>query len=74
VIVASLLWMKPQKFRSIGSWQKKFLVARVLDQKFFVPLRDLYQVLERKRDRAEVKQWIEQQVANIFFEILGITP
>jgi len=39
----------------------KSLSIRVLDQKFFVPLRDLYQVLDRKRDRAEVKQWIEQQ-------------
>jgi len=66
------------KILSVGwvslSRSGKSLSIRVLDQKFFVPLRDLYQVLERKRDRAEVKQWIEQQVANIFFEILGITP
>jgi hypothetical protein len=40
----------------------KSLSIKVLDQTFFVPLRDLYQVLDRKRDRAEVKQWIEQQV------------
>ena len=39
----------------------KSLSIKVLDQTFFVPLRDLYQVLDQKKDRAEVKQWIEQE-------------
>jgi len=39
----------------------KSLSIKVLDQTFFVPLRDLYQVLEQKKDRAEVKQWVEQE-------------
>jgi len=29
------------------------------NQMFFVPLRDLYPVLDGRRERAEVKQWIE---------------
>jgi len=38
----------------------KSLSIRVLDQRFFVPLRDLNQVLDQKTDRADVKQWVEQ--------------
>jgi len=39
----------------------KSLSIKVLGQTFFVPLGNLYQVLERKKDRAEVKQWIKQE-------------
>jgi len=39
----------------------KSLSIKVLGQTFFVPLRELYQVLDSKRDRAEVKQWVEQE-------------
>jgi len=39
----------------------KSLSIKVLNQTFFVPLRELYQVLDQKRDRAEVKQWVEQE-------------
>jgi len=36
----------------------KSLVIKVLDQRFFVPLGDLYPVLNHVKDRASVKQWI----------------
>jgi len=39
----------------------KSLSIKILNQIFFVPLRELYQVLDQKRDRAEVKQWVEQE-------------
>lgn len=37
----------------------KSLVIKVLDQRFFVPLGDLYKVLDRELERASVKQWVE---------------
>ena len=39
----------------------KNLSIKVLGQTFFVPLGDLYQVLDQKRDRAEIKQWVERE-------------
>ena len=39
----------------------KSLTIRVLDQLFFVSLRDLDSVLKGYRNRADVKQWIEQR-------------
>jgi len=36
----------------------KSLSVRVHNQVFFVPLRDLYQVLDKRKDRADLKQWI----------------
>lgn len=39
----------------------KSLTIRVLGQAFFVPLGDLYRVLNKERQRAEVKQWVEQK-------------
>jgi len=39
----------------------KSLSIKVLGQTFFVPLGDLHQVLDQKRDRAEVKQWVEEE-------------
>lgn len=39
----------------------KSLTIRVLDQLFFVSLRDLDPVLKGFRSRANVKQWIEQR-------------
>jgi hypothetical protein len=38
----------------------KSLSVKVLDQIFFVPLSDLFQVLNREIDRADLKQWIER--------------
>ena len=38
----------------------KSLTIRVLNQLFFVPLRDLDSVLKGDRNRADVKQWVEQ--------------
>jgi len=38
----------------------KSLSVRVHDQVFFVPLRDLYQVLDKRKNRADLKQWITQ--------------
>lgn len=42
----------------------KSLTVRVLNQSFFVPLRDLWEVLDKKRGRATVKQWISTQHPN----------
>jgi len=39
----------------------KSLTIRVLGQVFFVPLGDLYRVLDKEWGRAEVKQWVEQK-------------
>jgi len=39
----------------------KSLTIKVLNQLFFVPLRDLDSVLEGYRNRADVKQWVEQR-------------
>jgi len=39
----------------------KSLTVRVLDQLFFVSLRDLDSVLKGYRNRADVKQWVEQR-------------
>ena len=38
----------------------KSLSIRVLGQSFFVPLGDLYRVLDKERERADVKQWVER--------------
>jgi len=38
----------------------KSLTIRVLDQLFFVPLRDLDLILKGHRNRADIKQWIKQ--------------
>jgi len=39
----------------------KSLTIKVLDQLFFVSLRDLDSVLKGHRYRTEVKQWVEQR-------------
>jgi len=39
----------------------KSLTIRVLNQLFFVPLRDLDPVIKGYRNRADVKQWVEQR-------------
>ena len=39
----------------------KSLTIRVQGQSFFVPLGDLYKVLDKQRERAEVKKWVEQE-------------
>ena len=39
----------------------KSLTIRVLNQLFFVPLRDLDSVLQGYQNRADVKQWVEQR-------------
>ena len=44
----------------------KSLTIRVLDQSFFVPLGDLYRVLDKERERAEVKKWVEQKEPQTF--------
>lgn len=36
----------------------KSLITRVLNQRFFVPPRDLQKILDKERGRANVKQWI----------------
>lgn len=38
----------------------KSLTIKVLDQMFFVPLRDLQKVLDKERRRVDVKQWVER--------------
>jgi len=32
----------------------------VMDQMFFVPLRDLWKVLDEERGRVDVKQWVKR--------------
>jgi hypothetical protein len=39
----------------------KILTIKVLNQLFFVPLRDLDLILKGSRNRADVKQWVEQR-------------
>ena len=39
----------------------KSLTIRVMNQLFFVSLRDLESVLQGYRNKATVKQWVEQQ-------------
>lgn len=39
----------------------KSLTIKVLNQLFFVSLRDLDLVIKGYRDRADVKQWVEQR-------------
>jgi len=39
----------------------KSLTIKVLNQLFFVPLRDLDSVLKGYWNRADVKQWVEQR-------------
>jgi hypothetical protein len=43
------------------SKSEKSLTIKVLNQLFFVPRRDLDSVLNGHRNRADVKQWIEQR-------------
>jgi len=43
------------------SKSEKSLTIKVLNQLFFVPLRDLDSVLQGHRNRADVKQWVEQR-------------
>ena len=38
----------------------KSLTIRVVNQVFFVPLRDLQKVLNGERGRVDVKQWVER--------------
>lgn len=37
----------------------KSLNIMVMDQMFFVPLRDLWKVLDEERGRVDVKQWVK---------------
>ena len=43
------------------SKSEKSLTIKVLNQLFFVPRRDLDSVLQGHRNRADVKQWVEQK-------------
>ncbi len=52
--VANVGWVSLSKLR-------KNLTIRVLDQLFFVPIRDLNSVLKGHRNRTEVKQWVDQR-------------
>ncbi|MDH5783032.1 MAG: hypothetical protein OEZ35_05145 [Candidatus Bathyarchaeota archaeon] len=52
--VANVGWVSLSKSR-------KSLTIGVLDQLFFVPIRDLDSVLKGHRNRTEVKQWVEQR-------------
>ena len=38
----------------------KSLNIIVMDQMFFVPLRDLWKVLDDERGRVDVKQWVKK--------------
>ena len=38
----------------------KSLTIKVLDQIFFVPIRDLQKVLNEEGQRADVKQWVKR--------------
>lgn len=38
----------------------KSLNIMVMDQMFFVPLRDLWKVLDGERGRVDVKQWVKK--------------
>jgi len=38
----------------------KSLTIKVLDQIFFVPIRDLQKVLNEEEQRADVKQWVKR--------------
>jgi hypothetical protein len=38
----------------------KSLNIRVMNQMFFVPLRDLWKVLDEERGRVDVKQWVKR--------------
>ena len=38
----------------------KSLTIKVLDQIFFVPLRDLQRVLNEEEQRADVRQWVKR--------------
>ena len=44
----------------------KSLTIRVQGQFFFVPLGDLYRVLDKERERADVKKWVEQKEPQTF--------
>jgi hypothetical protein len=48
------------KKKLIGSRSGKSLNIRVMNQMFFVPLRDLWKVLDEERGRVEVKQWVKR--------------
>ncbi len=58
-------WAGEEKIVDVGwvslSKSGKSHTIRVLDQLFFVSLRDLDPVLKGFRSRANVKQWIEQR-------------
>jgi len=43
------------------SKSEKSLTIKVLNQLFFVPLRELDSVLQGYQNRADVKQWVEQR-------------
>jgi len=38
----------------------KSLNINVMNQMFFVPLRDLWEVLDEERGRVDVKQWVKR--------------
>jgi len=43
----------------------KSLNIRVMNQMFFVPLRDLWKVLDEERRRTDVKQWIKRSAEEL---------
>ena len=43
----------------------KSLNIRVMNQLFFVPLRDLWKVLDEERRRTDVKQWIKRSAEEL---------
>jgi hypothetical protein len=42
------------------SRSRKSLNIMVMDRMFFVPLRDLWKVLDEERGRVDVKQWVKR--------------
>ena len=62
-LIAGGIYLSEEDIVTVGwvslSRSGKSLSIKVLNQMFFVPLRDLYPVLDGRRERAEVKQWIE---------------
>ena len=43
----------------------KSLNIRVMNQLFFVPLRDLWKVLDEERGRTDVKQWVKRSAEEL---------
>ena len=47
----------------------KSLTIKVLDQLFFVPLRDLQKVLDEQKRRVDFKQWVRKTSGKISWRV-----